>query len=642
MIKFLFTMQPAAGPDNPSSFAIPQAKQGARWHYSPEEFVHVGGIKVPLAFIYLGTGLRTHIGDTEPSLIDPTLPVGKLVSHYTASSYLKSYHHLSPEERAGYLTWLANGRKRRDVPISWVLLFFSGLERQAIYDCMIDRAVTPPYPEIVSEVQRLLLLYGDDVNFNRNATNFLAYLELVMAGPAFEGEGLSLKVSHLFKAKISYAAQEGLPISAEVAYHWVSKLVKQQSVYWAGENLTQKGFFNKYNALSLRDKIPTWTKHQPHLTLAYTPVNSGLRGIMFNRNQKRMRDVFEVGEFQARLKNILKEVAKDLQAFNKEKSSQVKALMELPYDYWPASTLAVINHFKENPSYEVITWMTALTRLSLPPFSKEVPSCVKLLEKYGVNWYSQGQEVQNILYIGNGVGKEPEEVSLYGLALQALALMLGRALTENEFKQIVAEWELSEFEGLLLQDKLRSKSYKTIGPLLKQRELTALQKNRIAEFLATSQHLTESVPLKTLEKFTKAFGWTSSQTLSAHYGSRVPLHFSHAHPLCAETIGAVKQETLEVQQMLGAIFKEDIPEEVTTVFKDPLGLSLPESELLQDILKKGWTSASEFDTRGIMLGAFMDKVNEACMDNFGDILWEDSDLSCVNSDVAAAIGDMYE
>lgn len=642
MIKFLFTLQSPSSESTADLYTIPKVERGARWYEEPERTVHIGGIAVPLSFIYLGTGLKTHVGDTEPSLIDPTLPVGKLKPYYVSSAYLKSYQHLSPEERAGYLTWLSNGRKRRDIPLSWVLLFFSGLERRAIYDGMVDKSVQPSYLAIVEEIRRLLLLYGDDLNFNRSATNLLAYIELIVAGPSFEGEGLSLPVSHLFKAKLSVAAQAGTPISAETAYLWVSKLVRHSPVYFAGENLTQKGFLSKYNALPFKEKIPTWSKHQPHLVLGYISLNTGLRGILFSRNPQRMRDVFEAGEFQAKLKKLLQETNKDLQGFNKEKLSRVKALQSLPLAYWPDTLLNLVQELQAESGFRELTWMSALTLFTLPPFSNEISAFGKLLDSLKISWFSEGKELQDTLYLGKAVASETREVSLYGLALYALKLMLGRELTSEEYAQIVSEWTLSPFERLLLQDKLKKWNYKTIAPLLKQIEVTSQQQSRIAEFLATAHQLTEEVPLKTVEKFTKAFGWTSSQTLAAHYGSRVPLHFSHVHTISAESIDAIKAETHVVQQMLGDIFKEEEEVSVKPVSCDSLGLNETESQVLQDILQNNWTIPPEFDTRGLMIGAFVDKVNEACMDKFGDILWEDSDFSCVNPDVASAIGELYD
>lgn len=93
--------------------------------------VNIAGYQINDGFIYVGEGLRAVSNSTraEPSLINPKLEVNTQSPDYPGNSmsYWPSYSNLSPQARAAYLDWLADGRKDPSINIGYVFLFFYGL-----------------------------------------------------------------------------------------------------------------------------------------------------------------------------------------------------------------------------------------------------------------------------------------------------------------------------------------------------------------------------------------------------------------------------------------------------------------------------------------------------------------------------------
>src|ERR1022692_944768 len=97
--------------------------------------VEVAGLSLPGGMLYVGKKLRAPAdGGSDPALIDPRLPIDRRTPDWSGSTvgYGPSYSRISAQARAAYLTSLADGRSRPGAPISWVFLFFYGLERRVI------------------------------------------------------------------------------------------------------------------------------------------------------------------------------------------------------------------------------------------------------------------------------------------------------------------------------------------------------------------------------------------------------------------------------------------------------------------------------------------------------------------------------
>lgn len=163
----LFRRQNATG--RAASVAVPGS-----WVPAGGQFT-IGSRVVPGGMVYVGSRLRAANGYTdEPALINPGLPVDWNHPDMTADGlgYWPSYIGLSPQRRAGYITWLADGRSARRAPIGYVFLFFYGLERRLFVD-LSHNVDTADAAALVAEVRRLRSLYGSHSSFDRYSGGFL-------------------------------------------------------------------------------------------------------------------------------------------------------------------------------------------------------------------------------------------------------------------------------------------------------------------------------------------------------------------------------------------------------------------------------------------------------------------------------------
>jgi hypothetical protein len=150
----------------------------------PGQSARVAGCNIPGGLIYIGQQLPSAIGTIEPALINPVLPLGNAEPNRSGYDLdpAPSYHLISPDSRAAYLAWLAGGRDPSDVPLGFVSLFFSGLERRVLVDAADDPAVRRELPAIAAEVRRLrAALVPANNSFNSRATAFLDVLDLLCA-----------------------------------------------------------------------------------------------------------------------------------------------------------------------------------------------------------------------------------------------------------------------------------------------------------------------------------------------------------------------------------------------------------------------------------------------------------------------------
>jgi hypothetical protein len=150
----------------------------------PGQSARIAGYTIPGGLVYVGQHLTSAIGTIEPALVNPALPLGNDEPDRSGHDLdpAPSYHLISPDSRAAYLAWLAGGRDRRDVPVGFVSLFFSGLERRVLVDASTDPAVRDELPAIAAEVRRLRAARGPaSDSFSSRATAFLEVLDLLRA-----------------------------------------------------------------------------------------------------------------------------------------------------------------------------------------------------------------------------------------------------------------------------------------------------------------------------------------------------------------------------------------------------------------------------------------------------------------------------
>ncbi|HEU4347058.1 MAG TPA: TerB N-terminal domain-containing protein, partial [Actinoplanes sp.] len=163
-------------------------------------------------------------GRTEPSLVDPELPVvpERRVPIEEDLGPAPAYHLLSPATRGAYLHWLAGGR-RTDVPAGLVLLFCFGLERRVLHDAGHDPAVRDELPAIAAEVLRLRQRYGRDApELSDGLERLLDLLDVLGAPRRAPGPACSASTGSTVGLRVALArfAASAMPVPVEWARAW--------------------------------------------------------------------------------------------------------------------------------------------------------------------------------------------------------------------------------------------------------------------------------------------------------------------------------------------------------------------------------------------------------------------------------------
>lgn len=206
----------------------------ASW-YGKNQLVEVKNYSISKGFVYVGERLINTKNENRPyqnndyndaTLINPTLPIipAEPWEHGDEMSYWPNYADIPAKCKGAYLKWLSDGRIEPSTYIGYVFLFFYGLERRIFVDAIKGNVSAEERNDIVTEVLRLLELYGGNNSFKMYAKNFLAMEwvffsrnnEKIPEYLKFDGH-YHVYVLRLLLAK-SISKQE--PLSYELALDW--------------------------------------------------------------------------------------------------------------------------------------------------------------------------------------------------------------------------------------------------------------------------------------------------------------------------------------------------------------------------------------------------------------------------------------
>ena len=164
---------------SPSHAAKPRPDD-ARW-VAPNELLELKGLAIRGGLVYVGSRLSAGYGQTEPSLIDPTLPVtfAPQGSPTADLPYWPSYASMTPEQRGAYLRWLAGGRRDPGIPVGYPFVLLYGLERRLHHDRTFALQ-TGELPAIRSELAALQAVYGPtNERFQATCEQVIGLVDLV-------------------------------------------------------------------------------------------------------------------------------------------------------------------------------------------------------------------------------------------------------------------------------------------------------------------------------------------------------------------------------------------------------------------------------------------------------------------------------
>ena len=258
----------------------------------------VAGYEIPGGFIYVGQQLASAVGTIEPALINPALPVGTSEPRWSGHELepAPSYHLISPGSRAAYLAWLAGGRARSDVPIGFVSLFFSGLERRVLVDGAADPAVQRELPAIAAEVRRLKAAsVPAGSHFSSRATAFLDVLELLRApryrsgGPRPSGTPPAPRLDRwpvpmALRVALAGYAVTGRPVPADWARSWVwyhPALFPGTPQTRCAQEFEQL-FAARYTRRFAAGLVPR-AAASPPIRIGYSPASPGIDTVVLDR-----------------------------------------------------------------------------------------------------------------------------------------------------------------------------------------------------------------------------------------------------------------------------------------------------------------------------------------------------------------------
>ena len=237
--------------------------------------VTIAGRKIR-GMVYVVTPQRFGLGsEIPPGFIDPTLPVAKIGDDFLGDEIDREqgrYDCLSPTTRATYLDWLTD-RESLEYSTNYVFMYFCGLETRFF----IDESSRTEKKLILTEIQRLLEIYGYDGHIKQTFTYFVGIARLLL-GLRQEVEQSQYKWHHpnhlsVF-AEIGKKADAGIPLDGLSVFN--ALIVDQENVPGSVSRI-----FSEFKAMFIslfNEKYPNGMKidePQEELYVYYTPLGIG-------------------------------------------------------------------------------------------------------------------------------------------------------------------------------------------------------------------------------------------------------------------------------------------------------------------------------------------------------------------------------
>jgi hypothetical protein len=265
----------------------------------PGQSARVAGYNIPGGLIYIGQQLPSAIGTIEPALINPALPLGNAEPNRSGYDLdpAPSYHLIAPDSRAAYLAWLAGGRDPSHVPLGFVSLFFSGLERRVLVDAADDPAVRRELPAIAAEVRRLRAALGPANNsFNSYATAFLDVLDLLCAPrwrPGSSPPSGRPPARHLDRWPVPMALRVAIagfavtsrpvPVDWARSWAWYHPSLFPRTPQTRCPQEFEQLFAVRYARRFAAGLVPQTAAASPPIRIGYSPASPGIDAVVLDR-----------------------------------------------------------------------------------------------------------------------------------------------------------------------------------------------------------------------------------------------------------------------------------------------------------------------------------------------------------------------
>lgn len=662
--------------------------QGSDLWIPAGKLVTVRGYTIPGGLLYLGH-LDLSKSSSEPSIIDPTLPVaGPTSCHERLMSYWPSYSSITPEARAAYLNWLSTGKSDPQADIGYVFLYFYGLEKRLF----TLPSYNPEVETIREEVERLAGIYGDRGTFGGYSGSLLDYIEAKnITVPSLDAlpaapEPKEADVHHLsLKVGAGVYAAAGKPLPADWA-HCLYASMKSKPLHLVDEGFADLGrqvFIHIYKE-RFGDGLVLPTTG-PRISADHHFGNASLLNSKAARielslpdvtmNQSATEEILKVG---AEASGIVRKYS----AFateNPEESNSLSGLGILPPALWPSEIREVyqsfragsprVMTFKELPGYPA---SGAIKRFRLNNFLEKLASIGLGIEpdsRLGADLPAPDDPVAifaaNELERCNSVSNRFNGAELL-LQLASIVACSSERFSDTEASVILnhleCESELPQQEKLRLAARLAI--YRKFPPStarLKKKinEMAIGVRESIGNFLvlvAAADGTIDPGEVRTLENLFQLLGLETSALYSKIHkaqtqgnvissgmkdaASRVGgIHFD------SERIASLRSESAKISTILDKVFEspaEDVQSVAAPVNSGQdalLGLDLEHADLLKALLSKTQWTRPEAEQlcseRGLMVDGAFERINDAAFERFDSPILEGDDPIDINCDLVA-------
>lgn len=358
---------PSAGPKGKQPDISRGSLARASW-LRPGELAVVAGINLPDGMVYIGNKYKSNRTGAEPAFINPSMDVApeEIDISLPLIDNTPDYSTCSPEARKGYLQWLSDGRKSPNADISYVFLFFYGLEHRILIDAAIDPIAKKELPILESEINRLLNIYGKNNAFNHYAQNLLVYItrvnideKLYLSSPPATREA-STELPLALLVGLGQLALDQKPLPVEWALAWgeadpaINQNISMAHCADVFATLFRQRYQEQYGDGFL---LPV---NKTKLQIFYRPASAGLMGQEFLQQITDLPNVAVCKTHRDKLRAIFEICQQELDIYNRFASINPKKKMSLegqllmPVALWSVALKTELETIKTRVGYGLL------------------------------------------------------------------------------------------------------------------------------------------------------------------------------------------------------------------------------------------------------------------------------------------------
>jgi tellurite resistance protein len=521
----------------------PRANPDSLW-VSVGQSVTVQNYKIQGGLIYVGKNLVSESGYIDSALINPELPIdGSNPDRRGISlSYWPSYSEISPQARAAYLEWLAQGRRTPETNIGYVFLFFYGLERRILRDARTSDKAKSEVKEIVAEIEELLKVYYGNNSFCNYATNFLEYLKVTFLPEAINLDPSRLERSWHFPLDLKLALASFAEASKPIPFEWALAWAENDPQRWfrTPAHRCKDEFFQLF-ALRYREKYGDGLIVKSNTTkikIEYRPAGRGYNSTLLRELDKPDLTVLAVPLRQ--IHEIAESCINDLDSYSRfigrrpADANSLTALALLPDEVLLATQDKKVNDLKEYlhiagstlTDYNVIKARDLLRLFNFENKEKvakaEAVSIAQLLGKFGYAIipdirFQEGQidPQESVVMFKSKSLAQSVSTKAYSVSIMVMNLAVAISAADNDIsanERSILESQLDRMLDLTDYEKERLRAYlrwlyqsppKFTSLKRKLGELEISQRESIASFVvhvANADGVIQTDEIKMLKK----------------------------------------------------------------------------------------------------------------------------------------------